>query len=117
MRVAINPGSGPVQGATLENAMGNMGQFIVDLGGNGWVFSLRETTGHEGRWRFDLICPDGSRYGVIDMPGLPLDRVRFTGAKGQDIWDYPRLYENGNSWVWKYALNVVGREEREEEDD
>jgi hypothetical protein len=33
--------------------------------------------------------------------------LRFTGAADQNIWDFPRLYVNGSSWVWIYAVGSV----------
>ena len=41
---------------------------------------------------------------TVDMPGLPLAKVRFTGAKSQDIWTFPRLYVDDSSWVWLYSF-------------
>lgn len=39
----------------------------------------------------------------VDMPSLSLEKIRYMGEKTQNIWDFPRLYVNGSSWVWKYA--------------
>ena len=49
---------------------------------------------------------DDERTIEIQMPGLPVDRVRFLDEDGQNIWDFPRLYVDDSSWVWKYALSV-----------
>lgn len=66
-----------------------------------------------GRFRFVLVR--GERRCEIDMPGLPIDRVRYVGGEGQDIWDFPRLYVDGSSWVWKFAVNRA-RDKLSEED-
>lgn len=58
-----------------------------------------------GRFTFTLAFGEGLQF-EIEMPGLPIEKVRWTGAADQDIWDYPRLYVDGSSWVWKYAVNV-----------
>ena len=41
------------------------------------------------------------------MPGLPLGLVRFVDDVKQNCLEFPRLYVNGNSYYWKYAVNVV----------
>lgn len=111
MTIIINPGSGPVQGATYENAVANTIEFAREVGAESW-----STTGNlaedAGRWTFTLRRGDESAE--IEMPGLPLDRVRYVGAADQSIWDFPRLYVDGSSWVWKFALGVVWREDEDE---
>jgi hypothetical protein len=42
----------------------------------------------------------------IQMPGLPVERVRYMGETGQNIWDFPRLYVDDSSWIWQFALSV-----------
>lgn len=61
--------------------------------------------GHDGRYPF-AVTVDGTRH-VVEMPGLPADEVTFRGDPGQNAWDYPRLYVNGSSWLWKYAVNSL----------
>jgi hypothetical protein len=44
--------------------------------------------------------------------------VRYLGIPGQNIWDFPRLFVDGSSWVWKFAIAVtVERFTRRNEDD
>lgn len=40
------------------------------------------------------------------MPGRELARVRVT-ADAEDLLDCPRLYVDGNSWFWCYAVDIV----------
>ncbi len=40
------------------------------------------------------------------MQGFPIEQVRFTDAEDQNIWDSSRLYIDGASWVWRYAVGV-----------
>ncbi|MET9402659.1 hypothetical protein [Kitasatospora sp. NPDC002965] len=42
------------------------------------------------------------------MPGLSLDQVRWMNEPDQNIWNYPRLFVDGSSWVWWYALGICG---------
>ena len=105
MQVVINPGSGPVEGTTEENAIENIKHFIVDNGVERvkWV-RIPEMDYGKGRYAFllwkDIHCSE------IQMPGLPLEQVRYMRTDDQDIWHFPRLYVDGGSWVWHYALGI-----------
>lgn len=102
-RVIINPGSGPVSGATPAQALANTEVFAQEIGGAKIEGPLG--TEGDGRWKFRL-----SRDGLfveIDMPGIELESVRYLGSGDQNIWDFPRLYVDGGSWVWKYAVGTA----------
>jgi hypothetical protein len=111
--IIINPGSGPVPDATEENAAAAMAVFCDDLRAQGKaVAGFDRTAGDdEGRFAFDVILADGEKH-QIEMPGLPVDQVRYLGEP-QNIWDFPRLYVDGSSWVWCFALNACQREDEE----
>lgn len=119
MEIVINPGSGPVQGASAEQAAVNIKRFVADLAVRGLnVVETCHTPEHDydredgdGRFAFDLTFDDGS-VAVIQMPGIPVDKVRWLGPD-QDIWQFPRLYVDDSSWVWFFALNAC----REDGDD
>lgn len=117
MTIIINPGSGPVHEATEEHAAINITVFADDLRRAGLGIDgcarLPDADYGEGRYAFALAMADG-RSIEIQMPGLPVERVRFLGEEGQNIWDFPRLYVDGSSWVWQFALSVC---EPEGEDD
>lgn len=107
MTISINPGTGPVIGATEEHAKANMDAFSADLRELGvYVTGLtrRPDADEDGRYAYLLTMGDARKV-EVEMPGLPLDQVRYTGADGQDIWDFPRLYVDGSSWIWKFALS------------
>lgn len=112
MNIVINPGSGPVNNAIEANAADNMTVFIGNLrdaGHDVGTFTRRPDADYgQGRYAFDIAMTDG-RSIEIQMPGLPVDRIRYMAEDGQDIWDYSRLYVDGSSWVWKFALSVVAR--------
>lgn len=102
MTLIINPGGGPVQDATLSNARLNIAAFIGDLVAPGRVLMLGSTEPHDdgdGRWTFEVMVD--SRWRKISMPGLPLERVR-----SEDILRTPRLYVDGSSWFWGFALGM-----------
>jgi hypothetical protein len=103
--VIINPGTGPVANASEDNAIENIKQFAKDC---------EEQSGCVGiTWERTPEADDGGRFGFIvkredvtheiEMPGLPLEKVRYLNDS-QTIWHFPRLYVDGSSWVWKYAV-------------
>lgn len=110
MSIIINPGSGPVSDATHDDARANLDAFLADLSDGATYVGEAESYG-EGRWGF-LIEANGRRI-EIQMPGLPLNRVRWLSAKSGSIWDFPRLYVDGDSWIWAFALNACGPEDDE----
>lgn len=125
MVIIINPGSGPVAGASQENAAAAMVQFAADVRAQHNLrevgFRPNETCADlgDGRYAFVLtaVTADGREYVLdIDMPGLPVEKVRYTGADGQDIWDFPRLYVEGDSWVWKFAVDAAGPPDPEDDE-
>jgi len=118
---AINPGSGPVQNASLESARENMRVFIQDIAlAHGLVvkdiFRLEEED-DRGYFAFVLDVERGGteRRIRVDMPGLPLEQVRYLGLDGQDAYNYQRVDIDRSSWLWKFAVNV-SRLERDEDE-
>lgn len=103
----LNPGTGSCSDATEENAIENMKHFLVDCGVKGLHFVRipeLDFTGDYFDGRFVFLIWRGTRCHEIRMPGLPLERVRYTSNDLRNIWDFPRLYVDGSSWVWCYAL-------------
>ena len=108
MSLIINPGSGPVGGASEEEAVANIHAFIDDLIEQGHAAALGAYGDEDdGRWPFDIVV-DGDGHD-IEMPGIPLAQVRYLGRDDQDIWDFPRLYVDGSSWVWCFALSAASK--------
>jgi hypothetical protein len=117
---AINPGSGPVQEASLEHAQENIKVFAKDITKVHHftvkdIFRL-EDDDDRGYFAYAL---DVEKYGLerrlrVDMPGLPLERVRYLGLPGQDAWEFQRLDLDHSSWLWKYAVDL-SRAERDED--
>ena len=99
--VIINPGSGPVLDATEKNAIDNIKHWITDCGIKDLEFLRLTENDSDGRFCF-LVWKD-TRCHEIDMPGLPLEKVRYVSDE-QSIWNFPRLYVDGSSWVWKFSL-------------
>lgn len=111
MALSINPGSGAVLDSTDAEAIANIQHFILDLQLDREIHWLREPRHDErGRYTFLLypqqwITPRPCT--LVDMPGRPLDRVRW--RQGLDPWLFPRLYVDGSSWLWGFALSSARR--------
>lgn len=111
MTIFINPGSGPVAEATEEQAELNMRQFVADLHERGHanvVWGRKPDADYNNDDQDGRFCwtvgVNGGEPVEVQMPGLPLERVRWLGD-AQDIWQFPRLYVDDSSWVWFFALN------------
>jgi hypothetical protein len=102
--IYVNPGAGPCESGTWDNAYTNIQQFIKDSEIPLHIVGSTFAAGEDGRYKFVLQPDDFKEFHYeIEMPGLPLKKVRYTGEKGQNIWNYPRLYVDGGSWVWSFA--------------
>jgi len=108
MTIFINPGSGPVDEATEDNARANMSAFWTDMHARGLepaAFTRHSDDDYgDGRYAFDFCI--GDEMHQVQMPGLPLEKVRYLGG-GQSPWDFPRLYVDDSSWLWFFALNIL----------
>ena len=60
---------------------------------------------HDGRYPFRVIV-DGASH-LVEMPGIPLAETEYHSGTGQDPWDFPRLFVDGSSWLWSFALKAV----------
>lgn len=102
----VNPGTWTVPDATTEDAEANIATFVAELGLDGVrCLPLPESDQDTDSGRFGFSLQLGDRSCDVEMPGWPLDRVRFTQAPGQNVWHFPRLYVAGNSWLWMFAIN------------
>lgn len=102
--IIINPGSGPVANSNLKDAINNMKHYLVDCGLTDVEFVHLEKEDEDGRYHFLLYDEDNKRCHSVDMPGIPLDKVRYMQEEGQNIWNFPRLYLDGSSWVWCFGM-------------
>lgn len=111
----VNPGSGPVKETNMGEAILNMYHFRKDLRdsllarSDLYIIITNKQKEDGGRYLFGLLYTTNTKTieFEIEMPGLPLNEVRYMRTKGQNIWDFPRLYVDGNSGVWTYALDDI----------
>lgn len=112
--VAINPGTQAVKGIE-DYAAANMEVFRIDVLHqlNGWdnentIQRCADRDTGDGRYAYQLTytVPETTPCCVlVHMPGLPLARVRY--QDGCNAWLFPRLYVNGDSWLWTYAVETA----------
>lgn len=107
MQVFVNPGSGNVATGTREQSKINIKKFIEDLGVKAKHRFL--SVGDDGRHNYKIWNDDGSHE--VSMPAIPLEKVRYLNQADQNIWHFPRLYVDGSSWVWSYALGSCFQKE------
>lgn len=109
MSVIINPGTGPVWGAGTvrqRHADRNMRALCRDAGCGTDCRVVRDgEVDRDGRYPYKIVRR--RRFVSVDMPGLKLERVRILEEDGQNAWDFPRLYIDGSSWLWCFALGFV----------
>lgn len=101
----MNPGTEPVRRSSIDAATANMPQLLADCGVPDLRFE-RAKGDHGGRYSFTVI-DSGGVEAEVDMPGVPLADVRYCKLAGENIWDFPRLYVNGSSWVWYWAVSQL----------
>ena len=108
--ISFAPGAGPITiESTAEQAIENMRVFLEDsrreksapTGMRWWRLKSED---EDGRFGF-RVKVKGAPYAVnVQMPGIALDKVRYMREEGQNIWDFPRLYVSGSSWIWMFGM-------------
>jgi hypothetical protein len=102
MDLVINPGTEPVEG-TADQAATNMLVLLADLALDGMTWVRTPAADRGGRYAFRVQY--AGREAEVRMPGLPLEAVRYQA--GGNPWHFPRLYVNGSSWLWAYAVTIL----------
>lgn len=106
----INPGTGPTDKTREAYAVDNMKHYIIDLAVP--CDFVRIPSKDYGKGRYAFLVWRKTECHEIQMPGLPLDKVRFMNDPEQNILHFPRLYVDGSSWVWVYALSGLFEPEK-----
>lgn len=113
--VSINPGTGPVSRSNWVRARANVIAYCEETNCHRHKYLRTETLKDHaegesrGRYLFAVWHKVNGRNcrHEIEMPGLPLDSVRFLDAEKQDAFLFPRLYVDGSSWLWKFAITQL----------
>lgn len=104
MNIIMNPGTGKTEDNGFEQALSNIKVFIQECTIDIEITSSNKHPNENGRYSFFLKHWSTGKEFEIEMPSLPLSDVHYIDSENQNIMNYPRLYVNGNSYVWKYAL-------------
>jgi hypothetical protein len=91
-QVVINPGTGPVRGASLEKAKENMREFCQETGAT--KIRRAPSCDEDGRFGFKCLSKHGTTH-VIEMPGIYFKDSLL------------RMYVDGDSWIWQCAVEIV----------
>lgn len=101
MTIFINPGSGQISGlCTKANAVSNIRALIADIDMPSPAVTRSTSPKPDGSGRWSFVLCRGKAKCRIDMPGLPLDAIRYRT-------DCPRLYIEGSSFWWKYVVELA----------
>lgn len=111
MEIIVNPGTGPVAEASESHAIENMKHYITDLGVSCNYIRIPEKDYGEGRFAFLVWL--GNECHEIQMPGLPLENVRYMDNPNQNPFDFPRLYVDDSSWLWMFAIRHLFESDEE----
>jgi hypothetical protein len=103
MIIIINPGTEAKSGATEANAMIICDRICDDLEiDRATVFRQSAADDVAGGWfGFSFAKPNGDRF-EVDIPGDDPDQV----CEGRPFKSR-RLYVDGSSWLYGYALNRI----------
>lgn len=113
--VYINPGTGPCEGTSLKQAKANIPQLIADAGFLPDEVTITTGRKHYGDGCYHFILKYLDMRVDVQMPGLPLEQVRF--LDGMNPWQFPRLYVDDSSWLWKFAVDIIKSAFLETEED
>ena len=93
----VSPGAGRIHGRVLlKHAWKNMRLFRREVASQARI--VRET-GHDSEGRYVFVLVLDNRVVSVCMPCLPWP--------GGDQHDWYRLYVEGNSWFWCYAVEIA----------
>lgn len=104
-KLFVNPGTGDVEDATLKDAKDSIEQFVSELKIDDITIKHRSKRDERGRYCF-VLKHNGQKCEIM-MPGIPIEQVKFSDPKTQNAWHYPRLYVDGGSWLWLYAVEIA----------
>lgn len=102
--IIINPGTEAIPQTTFENAYESAKALMHDCGfsrEDGYKIS-RDAKRDSNGWYGFIVTKDGKHPLDVDIPGCDPERTQ----KGEP-WVSPRLYVDGSSWLWGYALGFV----------
>lgn len=101
MPIIINPGTERLLETTEEDAHSNVRIMLRDIELEDGTTITPDPSKDYGDGRYCYILTRGERSCEVQMPGLPIGRMRL------GPWKSPRLYVDGSSWLWGLADGFV----------
>ena len=109
----INPGTEAAAGATAENSRQAFHFFVSDLRSIGATVEYDTDEPYDlrdGYWEFTVQV--NGRERTLDIPGDEPETTR----KGEP-WVSKRLYVDGSSWLWGFALSIISNDDDDDGDE
>ena len=107
--VILNPGTEPREGASVENAIQVAKRIAADLELPADCFRRDPDSEKADGW-YSFLFNNGHRDVEVDIPGDDPDEV----CKSEP-WVSRRLYVDGSSWLYGYALKFIAHRDDEDE--
>lgn len=101
MKIVINPGTEPIVKTTEDNAI-KLAEYIakdLKLDITNWQ---RNPKADDNQGRYGFIFKGAGGKVDVDIPGIDPDITRKSMP-----FESPRLYVNGSSWLYGYALDFI----------
>ena len=109
MKILINVGSQTPNAPDESLALGHIIAFRDALLDRRVFLDIVPHKEMNGSFRCGYLLYDGNFCVRVAMPGA--EKVRY--QKGDNPFDFPRLYIDGDSYLWCDALNQVEKKYRE----
>lgn len=101
--VIINPGAGPAWAwgrGSISSVRRSVRLFVREVACGQTQAKIKVRIGErkdDGRWM--VVLAHGRYMCTVSMPGIPYERL-ILGP-----WKSPRLYVDGSSWLWEFAIS------------
>jgi hypothetical protein len=105
--MVVNPGTQAMSETSPKLAKAGIAQFVEDLHPAKIKIKVKrdKKSDNDGWYGFTLKSKH-AKISVL-MPGLPLEYMRGTKKDTTASWAFQRLYVEGNSWYWNFALEIA----------
>jgi hypothetical protein len=100
--IIINPGTFNTPKGDRSQSEHNIKEFIKQLGVDAEYKFIEDCS--NGRHSYKIWNDNHSH--IVDMPAIPLKDIIYKSGEKRSIFEFPRLYVDGSSWLWEFALRV-----------
>jgi len=96
---------------TLDNAWSNVMQLMSDAGIVDFEMTRADEDVDDGCWPFEVRWEGQEAF--IWIPGVPIDQLKVSQRSA--TYFVPRLWVDGNSWLWEYAVEILSEKGKDVE--